>query len=73
MPGYRLYELDGAGKFSAAEWIEAEGDSDALEAAHALEKSCRCELWHGPRFVATLHRRPAAAAAPAQTPDPVED
>jgi len=52
---YRLYELDGAGKFSAAEWIEAADDAAATEAARALQKTCRCELWHGPAFVTTIH------------------
>ena len=56
VPSYRLYELDGAGNFSAAEWIEADDDAAAAGVAHSLEKTCRCELWHGPAFVATIHR-----------------
>ena len=29
MANYRLYRLDGAGKISSAEWLEAEDDADA--------------------------------------------
>lgn len=54
MPAYRLYDLDGAGKFSVAEWIEAEDDAAAIESARALRKTCRCELWRGPKFIAAL-------------------
>jgi len=54
MAAYRLYELDGAGRFSAAEWIEADDDASAAETARAFGKTCRCELWRGPKFVATI-------------------
>jgi hypothetical protein len=57
MPAYRLYDLDGAGRFSAAEWIEADDDASAADAARVLGKTCRCELWHGPKFVATINPR----------------
>ena len=51
MVAYRLYHIDGAGKFSAAEWIEAEGDDAALDAARKLNKSIACELWERGRLV----------------------
>ncbi len=51
---YRLYFIDGAGKFTAAEWIEADGDESAVDAAHALNKSVRCELWQGRRLIARI-------------------
>lgn len=54
MPAYRLYDLDGSGKVSGAEWIEADDDSSATDTARLLGKTCRCELWRGPKFVATL-------------------
>ena len=57
MPAYRLYDLDGSGRFSAAEWIEAEDDDSAVEAARALRKNCRCEVWRGPKFIATVQPR----------------
>jgi hypothetical protein len=37
MPAYRLYDLDGAGKFSAAEWIDADDDASAADAARAWQ------------------------------------
>ena len=45
MPTYRLYCLDGQGKITAAEWIEAANDDAALIAARALAKPAPCELW----------------------------
>ncbi len=62
MAAYRLYFIDGAGKFTAAEWIEADGDESAVAAAHALNKSVRCELWQGRRLIARI-----AAAGPPPT------
>jgi len=43
LASYRLYRLDGAGKISSAEWIEATDDEDAaregrLRAKTALAK-----------------------------------
>ena len=51
MPAYRIYCLDGAGKVWAAEWIEAENDSAAVEAAGQYKKAVRCEVWQGQRLV----------------------
>ena len=51
MPAYRVYCLDGAGKVWAAEWVEAEDDSAALELARRFEEAVRCEVWHGQRLV----------------------
>jgi len=51
---YRLYRLDGAGRFSAAEWIKAEDDSGALAAARAIDRSGPCELWQGNRLIARI-------------------
>ena len=36
LPTYRLYRLDGAGKISNAEWIEADADKEALRRASKL-------------------------------------
>ena len=55
---YRLYFIDGAGKFTAAEWIEADGDESALAAAHGLNKSVKCELWQGRRLIARIAPAP---------------
>lgn len=54
MPAYRLYHVDGSGRFSAAEWIEAENDDSAVQSARAACKSIACELWQGRRFVARI-------------------
>ena len=51
MPMYRVYCLDGAGKVSTADWIEAENDSAALDAARKFAGSAHCEAWLGERLV----------------------
>ncbi len=58
MSAYRLYHIDGGGRFSAAEWIEAADDDAAIEAARALNKSIACELWQGQRFVGRVEISP---------------
>ena len=57
---YRLYCLDGVDKVSSAEWIEAEDDSAALDAAEGLRDGRKCELWQGSRLVARLELRGAS-------------
>jgi len=55
VPAYRLYYLDGAGRVDTAEWIEADGDSAAADAARKLlDRGVYAELWQGQRFVARL-------------------
>ena len=54
MAAYRVYCLDGAGKVWAAEWIEADSDSAAIECARQFEDAVRCEVWQGQRLVARL-------------------
>ena len=61
MAAYRLYHIDGAGRFSAAEWIEADSDQSALEAAQGLNKSVTCELWQGNRFIGRVQGNGSAA------------
>jgi hypothetical protein len=51
---YRLYCLDGVGKVASAEWIEAEDDESALEAADRVHGGRACELWQNSRLVARL-------------------
>ncbi len=58
MAAYRLYHIDGGGRFSAAEWIEAESDEAAMDAARALNKSIAGELWQGQRFIGRLGSDP---------------
>jgi hypothetical protein len=49
---YRVYEIDGAGRFSTADWIEAEDDERAIAAVTSKMASARFELWQGSRLVA---------------------
>ena len=51
MPTYRVYCIDGAGKVWAAEWIEADSDSAALDAARPFADTVHCEVWLGERLV----------------------
>jgi hypothetical protein len=55
--GYRLYGLDGASKVASGEWIEADDDDAAIEAAREMFKGGSCELWQGRRLVARLDGR----------------
>jgi len=50
LPTYRLYRLDGAGRISAADWIEAADDEGAREQARE-QCSGRYELWERNRLV----------------------
>ena len=57
--GYRLYCLDGANKVASAEWIDADDDEAAVEAAKRLMDGQLCEVWQGARLVVRLNlRRP---------------
>ena len=58
MGTYRLYGLDGVGKVASAEWIEADGDEAAIEAAKRMMDGHRYELWERSRLVISLGRRP---------------
>ena len=51
MASYRLYCLDGAGKITSAEWLEADGDAQALEQVRRRRLSLSCELWDRQRLV----------------------
>lgn len=52
MSSYRLYGLDGVRKVASAEWIEADDDQAAIEAAKARFDGGDCEIWQGRRLVA---------------------
>lgn len=55
MSSYRLYCLDGDGRISLADWIDASDDEDAVRQAHVLKlHSLKCEIWQGTRLVAKL-------------------
>lgn len=56
MPSYRLYCLDGAGRISLADWIEADDDEKAIASARKIEHGAlKCEIWQGDRLVAKLN------------------
>ena len=59
MVAYRLYCVDGAGRFVASDLIEADTDSDALEIARGLEQRVACEVWDRDRLIGKI---------PAQSP-----
>jgi hypothetical protein len=76
MRDYRLYCLDGAGKITGAEWIEAASDDEAVRLARDLEKPVACEVWLRTRFVARIprFRSPdggSASAGAARAPSPL--
>lgn len=54
MESYRLYGLDGVKKVASAEWIEAESDAAAIEAAKEMMDGHDCELWQSKRLVARI-------------------
>lgn len=56
MPTYRLYRLDGAGRISAAEWIDAVDDDEARLKARSDVRDGRYELWDRERLVERGHR-----------------
>ena len=51
MGTYRLYGLDGVGKVVSAEWIDADNDPAAVEAAKKMMDGLRYELWERSRLV----------------------
>ena len=62
MGDYRLYCLDGAGRISLAQWIEANSDEDAIALVRAMKPDAlKCEIWQGPRLVARLDGRDLSA------------
>ena len=57
MPAYRLYRLDGAGKITNAEWLEADVDDDAIRQGRVMmDGAPSFELWDGQRLVARVRR-----------------
>jgi hypothetical protein len=54
VPSYRLYRLDGAGKISSAEWLEATDDEDAASKARMRSLDGTCEVWERNRLIARI-------------------
>lgn len=70
MAGYRLYRLDGAGRISAAEWIEAADDAAATAQARALCNGSTLEIWVGSRCVGRVDPAVDAQAEVPASPRP---
>jgi len=54
LPDYRLYRLDGAGKISTAEWIDAADDDYAVRKAHERVDGDIWEVWDRDRLIAKI-------------------
>ena len=54
MGDYRLFCIDGTGRFTMSHEFEANDDDEALEKARAMNLSVKCELWQRGRMVAVL-------------------
>lgn len=54
LPSYRLYCLDGAGKITTAEWLEAADDADATRQAQERKLGVASEVWDRSRLVARI-------------------
>lgn len=54
LPNYRLYCLDGAGKITTAEWLQAADDDDARRQANERKLGVAAEVWDRSRFVARI-------------------
>lgn len=56
MADYRLYCLDGNGHIGLADWVQADSDEQAIDAARKLRPDAhRCEIWLKSRLVAKLN------------------
>ncbi len=51
---YRLYQLDGAGKITTAEWIDAADDEDAARQARDRGDGDTWEVWDRERLVTRI-------------------
>ena len=51
---YRIFHLDGSGRVSSTDWLDADGDQAAISAARD-RNSLHCELWQGRRLVTRLN------------------
>ena len=52
MAGYRLYCVDGVGKFVTAGYIDADTDKEALAKAREWDGGgLHCEIWDRQRYV----------------------
>lgn len=68
LASYRLYRIDGAGRISTAEWLDAADDRSASEQVAGLcLEGGTVELWSRDRLVARVEAPRAAASSVAHT------
>ena len=60
MAEYRIFHLDGTGRVSATEWLEAAGDEAATSTAKG-RSTIHWELWQDRRLVARRNAVPGIA------------
>jgi hypothetical protein len=53
MPMYRLYCLH-KGRITKGDWLEADDEPQAIEAARAQHPESDCEVWLGNRLIARI-------------------
>jgi hypothetical protein len=56
MPTYRAYLIDQDDRVASYQPIEAQSDSEAMEAAHQLVKGFDVEVWHLDRKIGRIAR-----------------
>ena len=56
MPAYRLYHIDGTGRFHGSEEVQADSDEHAMELSTQLLAGSSGELWISERMVCKLPR-----------------
>ena len=61
MANYRLYWLDGAGKITEAEWLEADDDESATNQVRSRAEARPCEIWERKRLVGQFTARVSRA------------
>lgn len=54
---YRYYCLDGTGHLHDSEWIDAEGDEEAIMHISEKHPDSKVEIWQGRRLVASIAPR----------------
>lgn len=59
LPSYRLYCLDGTGRITTAEWLEASDDADATRQAQERKLGVASEVWDRSRLVAKIEAKKA--------------
>ena len=64
MSDYRLFCIDGSGRFTMSHEFEAADDAEALGKAEAMRLSVKCELWQQGRMVAVLEPPPRIKPPP---------